>query len=447
MISIPDFLNELISYVIVLPAMVLCYLPMSKQLLMSPWKLVLLILGVFSVTSTLCSYVTVLWHMDSSLLFYLVLVLFFLLYCSTLRANTSQSLCVFVSVCALMGYVSNFAQVMDSVFHPETTGSSVTISSSLYGLGLGVVLIGLLACVLIRFGGKLVNQFQTRKIWNCMTLLMAGFLIASISTQPLDFSYLRDGFLPYYCATQLVLLILQLSLFVFFYLTVMSMQALEAERRRVRLLRMQEKQFEDQQQYLAETSRMRHDFRHTILAIKSLADAGKTEELSEFVNQYVQDLPTNDVTNYCGSFCVNATLNFVAQACRQNKIRMYWNIQLPEPCPVADVDLCTILGNMLENGVRACKTLPEPDRQIHLTITTMDEPNLYIVQSNAFDGAVRMRGQRYLTTRPGGTGLGLESIHATAEKYNGTARFHHEGKIFCTDIRIPLEEKKPGEKG
>ena len=99
---------------------------------------------------------------------------------------------------------------------------------------------------------------------------------------------------------------------------------------------------------------------------------------------------------------------------------------------------------MLENGVRACKTLPEPDRQIHLTITTMDEPNLYIVQSNAFDGAVRMRGQRYLTTRPGGTGLGLESIHATAEKYNGTARFHHEGKIFCTDIRIPLDEKKPG---
>lgn len=55
-----------------------------------------------------------------------------------------------------------------------------------------------------------------------------------------------------------------------------------------------------------------------------------------------------------------------------------------------------------------------------------------------------MRGQRYLTTRPGGTGLGLESIHATAEKYNGTARFHHEGKIFCTDIRIPLDEKKPG---
>lgn len=442
MISIPDFLNELISYVIVLPAMVLCYLPMGKQLLTSPWKLVILILGVFPVTFALCSYVTVLWHMDSSLLFYLVIALFFLIYCGTLRANTSQCLCVFVSVCALMGYVSNFAQVMDSVFHPETTGSGVTISSSLYGLGLGVVLIGLLARVLIRFGSKLVNQFQTRKIWNCMTLLMTGFLIASISTQPLDFSYLRDGFLPFYCATQLVLLILQLSLFVFFYLTVMSMQALEAERRRVRLLRMQEKQFEDQQQYLAETSRMRHDFRHTILALKGMADAGKSQELSDCLDQYIHDFPVNESVNYTGSLCVNATLNYVASACRTEHIQMYWRISLPDPCPIAEMDLCTILGNMLDNAVRACETVPEADRQIHLTITTMDEPNLYIVQSNSFDGNVRMRGGRYLTNLPGGTGLGLESIQATAEKYHGTARFHHEGKIFSTDIRIPLDLEK-----
>ena len=78
----------------------------------------------------------------------------------------------------------------------------------------------------------------------------------------------------------------------------------------------------------------------------------------------------------------------------------------------------------------------------HEPITTMDEPNLYIVQSNSFDGNVRMRGGRYLTNLPGGTGLGLESIQATAEKYHGTARFHHEGKIFSTDIRIPLDLEK-----
>ena len=51
-------------------------------------------------------------------------------------------------------------------------------------------------------------------------------------------------------------------------------------------------------------------------------------------------------------------------------------------------------------------------------------------------------GGRYLTNLPGGTGLGLESIQATAEKYHGTARFHHEGKIFSTDIRIPLDLEK-----
>ena len=442
MIPVFEFFNEFLSYCIILPSMVLCYLPMGNQLRLSAGKLVTLFLSIFTVTAGLCSYATVLWGFDPNLLFYSVITLFFLLYCSTVRANTSQCLCIFISVCSLMGYISNAAQVIDCFTHPEIQGSSVSISSSLSVLGLGALAVASLAYILTHHGARLVNQFQNRRIWNCMTLLMFGFLIISISTQPLEFSYLRSGFFPYYCATQLVLFVLQLAIFVFFYQMVITMQALEAERQRVRLFRMQERQFADQQRYLAETSRMRHDFRHTILALKGMADAGKSQELSDYLDQYIHDFPVNESVNYTGSLCVNATLNYVASVCRTEHIQMYWRISLPDPCPIAEMDLCTILGNMLENAVRACETVPEADRQIHLTITTMDEPNLYIVQSNSFDGNVRMRGGRYLTNLPGGTGLGLESIHATAEKYRGTARFHHEGKIFSTDIRIPLDLEK-----
>ena len=434
-----EFFNEFLSYCIILPSMVLCYLPMGNQLRISVGKLVTLFLGIFTVCAGLCSYATVLWGFDPNLLFYCVIILFFLLYCSSVRTNTSQCLCIFISVCSFMGYISNAAQVINCLTHPEIQGSSVNISSSLSVLGLGSLAVASLAYTLTHHGAKLVNQFQNRRIWNCMSLLMFGFLTLSISTQPLEFSYLRSGFYPYYCATQLVLFVLQLALFVFFYQTVITMQALEAERQQVRLFRMQERQFADQQRYLAETSRMRHDFRHTILALKGMADAGKSQELSDYLDQYIHDFPVNESVNYTGSLCVNATLNYVASACRTEHIQMYWRISLPDPCPIAEMDLCTILGNMLENAIRACETVPETDRQIHLTITTMDEPNLYIVQSNSFDGKVRMRGGRYLTNLPGGTGLGLESIQATAEKYHGTARFHHEGKIFSTDIRIPLD--------
>ena len=442
MISVFEFFNELLSYCIIFPSMVLCYLPMGKQLRMSPGRLVLLFLGIFTVSAGLCSYVTTLTGLDPNLLFSGVILLFFLMYCLTVRANISQCLCIFISVCSLMGYISNAAQVIDCFTHPEIPGSSVSVSSSLYGLGLGALTIAGLAYALTHHGARLVNQFQNRKIWNCMTLLMTGFLVISISTQPLEFSYLRSGFFPYYLTTQLMLTMLQLALFVFFYQMVITTQALEAERQRVRLFRMQERQFADQQRYLAETSRMRHDFRHTILALKGMADAGKTAELSDFLDQYIQDFPVNESSSYTGSLCVNATLNYAASVCRASHIPMYWQISLPDPCPIAEMDLCTILGNMLENAIRGCLTVPEADRQIHLTITTMDEPNLYIVQSNSFDGKVRMRGGRYLTNLPGGTGLGLESIHATAEKYHGTARFYHEGKIFSTDIRIPLDSEK-----
>ena len=242
-----------------------------------------------------------------------------------------------------------------------------------------------------------------------------------------------------YCAILGMMFTLQLAVFFLFYQIVMTMMALDTERQRVRILEMQEKQFQAQQAYLADTGRMRHDLRHTILALKGMADAGDQAGIADFLDRYVKSMPVNEVTNFCASNAVNATLNYFSLAAREDGIRTIWRIDLPENCPVSDMDLCGILGNILENALRACKNIPESDRSIRLTVTTMNEPNLYIVAANTFDGNVRRKGSSYLSTREGGTGIGLTSITLTAQKYGGSARFHHEGCVFCTDVHIPLE--------
>jgi len=58
-----------------------------------------------------------------------------------------------------------------------------------------------------------------------------------------------------------------------------------------------------------------------------------------------------------------------------------------------------------------------------------------------------MKDGQYLSTRSGGSGLGLKSIAPTAEKYGDIARFLHEDKEFCSDVMIPVgkTEDKNGE--
>ena len=440
MIEISAFLDELFSYTVLFPSFVLCYLPMRDQLRISLPGLGLLFAGIYCVLSMVGSYLTCRFGLDNNTLFYPVLIICFLFYHATVRVDLSRSLCVYVSICALMSFISNIAAAFECAFFPEAQINQVSPINTIFSLGFGSVMAVTLASPLLRYGTKLVNEFGLRPIWYVMAWLMGGFLLINIGLQPTYYSVLREGtvFISY-CAILGMMFALQLAIFFFFYQIVMTMMALETERQRVRILEVQEKQFQNQQAYLADTSRMRHDLRHTILALKGMADAGDQAGIADYLDRYVKSMPVNEVTNYCASNAVNATLNHFAHAAREEGIRTIWRINLPDKCPVSDMDLCSILGNILENAFRACKNVPESDRSIRLTVTTMDEPNLYIVAANTFDGKVRRKGSTYLSTREGGTGMGLTSITLTAEKYGGSAHFHHEGCVFCTDVRIPLD--------
>ena len=430
MIEITPFMDELFSYTVVFPAMVLCYLPMRDQLRLPLPGLGLLFAGIYCVLSTVGSYLTCRFGLDNNTLFYH----------ATVRVDLSRSLCIFVSICALMSFASNIAAAFECAFFPDAQINQVSPINTIFTLGFGTVMAVTLAFPLLRFGARLINEFALKHIWYVMVWLMGGFLLINIGLQPTYYSVLREGtvFISY-CAILGMMFTLQLAVFSLFYQIVMTMMALDTERQRVRILEMQEKQFQAQQAYLADTSRMRHDLRHTILALKGMADAGDQAGIADFLDRYVKSMPVNEVTNFCASNAVNATLNHFARAAREDGIRTIWRIDLPENCPVSDMDLCGILGNILENAVRACKNIPESDRSIRLTVTTMNEPNLYIVAANTFDGNVRRKGSSYLSTREGGTGIGLTSITLTAQKYGGSARFHHEGCVFCTDVHIPLE--------
>ena len=440
MIEITPFMDELFSYTVVFPAMVLCYLPMRDQLRLPLPGLGLLFAGIYCVLSTVGSYLTCRFGLDNNTLFYPVLIIFFLFYHATVRVDLSRSLCIFVSICALMSFASNIAAAFECAFFPDTQINQVSPINTIFTLGFGTVMAVTLAFPLLRYGSKLINEFALKHIWYVMACLMGGFLLINIGLQPTYYSVLREGtvFISY-CAILGMMFTLQLAVFFLFYQIVMTMMALDTERQRVRILEMQEKQFQAQQAYLADTGRMRHDLRHTILALKGMADAGDQAGIADFLDRYVKSMPVNEVTNFCASNAVNATLTYFSLAAREDGIRTIWRIDLPENCPVSDMDLCGILGNILENALRACKNIPESDRSIRLTVTTMNEPNLYIVAANTFDGNVRRKGSSYLSTREGGTGIGLTSITLTAQKYGGSARFHHEGCVFCTDVHIPLE--------
>ena len=111
---------------------------------------------------------------------------------------------------------------------------------------------------------------------------------------------------------------------------------------------------------------------------------------------------------------------------------------MPDELPITDIDLCGMIGNILENAITACRSLEKDKRWIQFTALTLNDAQLCIVATNSFDGNVRQSAGRYLSTHRDGKGTGLLSIASTAAKYGGAAEFSHKNNEFYTDVMIPV---------
>lgn len=210
---------------------------------------------------------------------------------------------------------------------------------------------------------------------------------------------------------------------------------------RIRFFEMQENQYIMQKRYIEETSKQRHDFRHFIITLNTLAENGELNSLKEYLTKYMEILPKLNTKTYCKNNAVNALLNYYAQFETENGIHTEWDIVLPDNLSISEPDICSLLGNMIENAISGCMTLSDKNDRYHcLSITVKNNRNLYIVSTNSFNGVVRMKEEQYLSTKRRGNGIGIHSMKIISEKYNGIAKFYHFENEFYADIMIQIPD-------
>lgn len=100
--------------------------------------------------------------------------------------------------------------------------------------------------------------------------------------------------------------------------------------------------------------------------------------------------------------------------------------------------MAALFGNLLENAIAGCRTLPPGSRYFCLTAEIRHENRLYVVSTNSFDGNVKKDKAGYRSTRHSGLGTGLASIAAVAEKYGGTAKASNTDREFFVDVVLKL---------
>lgn len=220
-------------------------------------------------------------------------------------------------------------------------------------------------------------------------------------------------------------------------------QAVKAEekgKQSQRLLALQGEQYCALTKNMEQTRAARHDLRHHLAAISAMVEGGEYDRLREFVEQYRKSVPTDKDIVLCENYAANSILgHYIALAGEEDIEAVDVRCILAQNSGAEDTDLCVILGNLFENAIEGCKTLPAQQRKIKLRIAT-HAGELLIAVDNTFDGVTAMENGEYLSRKrgTGQKGVGLSSVAAIAKKYSGELKCEQKDGWFLVSVRMAV---------
>ncbi len=213
-----------------------------------------------------------------------------------------------------------------------------------------------------------------------------------------------------------------------------------------RLIRKRVTAFEQEilQKYYAEVENMytkmrgwRHDYRHHIQAMKVYAADGRLEEIQDYLSMLDDDLTNVETVIKTGNRMLDAILNSKLTLAVEREIRVKAEARVPVSLTTPAVDLCIILGNLLDNAMDACMELPPPERLIRLYMEIKGN-YLYLALTNTAGGKKK---KSFASSKGAGHGLGLRRLDEAVKKNGGYVARASEDNAFSTEILLPQWEE------
>jgi len=181
----------------------------------------------------------------------------------------------------------------------------------------------------------------------------------------------------------------------------------------------------------------RHDYHNHIQTLKAYRTLGQNAEIDDYLNKLDDDLTSVDTVFKTGNIMIDAILNSKISLAQNKNIEVDATAIVPKELPVSEIDLCVIIGNLLDNAMEASLKLDEKDRIVRVYIDIFNE-YLYISVTNAMSGKIN-KSAGYISTKGENHGFGLISIDKIAKKYNGHINRQNEDGVFATEVMLPLQ--------
>ena len=199
---------------------------------------------------------------------------------------------------------------------------------------------------------------------------------------------------------------------------------------------MESKRYTELRTYMDETRALRHDFRQHIFVMSGLSRTGKTAELEAYISQLAEKAGRG-YRSFCANIAVDAIASHYDSMAGTIGAEISWRLELPPVFPekgVKESEYCAMMGNLVENALKAVASLPQEKRKVTVISSMLSEAMLGLSVSNEYSGSIAFGKNGLPVSSLEGHGTGLISVMNTVNHYGGSMSISTDNNIFSADI-------------
>lgn len=431
-------LRYFIEISMVIPAIIFAVLPVIEYLKLNSLRsfLTALFLILSSVISGAFLGARYKIRIGSILIFFIVIL--FLFYFMTVKLETGKKLfCLFNSfiLCELCPMFTILFMAQNEFSNELFYNLELfTLKSGLVCLCIAVFLGIISFKTLTKKIPVLLREEQINALWNYLYVMPLGIAVLIHWSRPKIPAVVMTGRVRNVTIGLMIFMTLTtlLLIHIFWWITSKLTESAKLQQEN-NLLQMEGKRYKELRNYMEKTRTLRHDFRQHILVISELLKSGCLSELENYISQFNDETITG-YSSYCANNAVDAVASYYDGIASSQNTKILWSLELPSKLPVKDSDYCAMLGNLLENSLKAVKNLPVEKRKVKINSSMLSDLMLGISIDNPFEGEILFAKNGLPVSKQEGHGLGLISVSNTVERYGGNLKIKAEKNIFSVDI-------------
>ena len=189
-------------------------------------------------------------------------------------------------------------------------------------------------------------------------------------------------------------------------------------------------QIEAENAQLAADSQARHDRRHHNLVMLEFANNNDIERVREYLKSLVEsESEVWGEVRYCENMTINTVLTVYERRAKESGISVKISAKASRDLDVSPQDLVIVIANLFENAIHATAKHKNKEKTIDISIKGSAQ-RLLIKIDNPCKNNLTFDETLY--------GVGIRSVIATTNKYNGMYDFTAEDGIFSAKISLNI---------